>query len=169
MTAANQMPAVHRARVDRRARAAYAVDRSAVRVRAWAWICLVVLVANALLPATPLAVRTAHGGAANALLEICSGNGTRLVKIDRDARGANVAPGAVPFDSGGTPDDGHLPAGVHCPLCATGHAALAPPAAIDGFRAGAFVTPGPTDRCVGGSAPMHAWSPGNPRAPPTHA
>jgi hypothetical protein len=118
-------------------------------------LALLAMVTLALLPTVAQAFARAAGG--QAMTEICTPQGMKLVVVDADASVAS----ATPVDAAKAAL-GHLD---HCPYCATAAHAMAPPPAAPKLRLpaeGAAAAP----LFLQAPRTLHAWLAAHPRGPP---
>jgi len=123
------------------------------RLRPLIWIALLAMWATALLPTVSHALALAHGDAGR-WAELCTPQGMRRVVV-ADAAGAE--PVSLPSAAG------HL---EHCPLCALGAGAAAPPPAPPAVLALPGAGAEPPALALHAPDTPHAWRTAQPRGPP---
>jgi hypothetical protein len=119
-----------------------------------AWIALVAMLAMALLPTLSHALAHARGGASS-WAEVCTPQGMRLVAVSAD----DSLPGGAPAQAAG-----HL---EHCPLCALGADALAPPLSLPPALVLPLGRAGLPPLFLQAPHTLHAWRSAQPRGPPS--
>ena len=124
--------------------------------RTLTWLALVAVLAMALLPTLSHALSFARGDAGR-WAEVCTPQGMRLVAVD-DAAGA--ADATLPTANS------HL---EHCPLCALGAGAMAPPPAPLAMLWLPLAGAEPPPAFLHAPRTAFAWRSAQPRGPPSHS
>lgn len=132
-----------------------------------AWIATLAILLNALVPTVAHAL-TLWAGMPPLVIEVCSTEGRKLIKLDQ--LGGSKADKNQAASKTGQSDNSQAKTGEHCPYCLTHAGSFALP--IDTAASGLILPSGKSDYpflFYRSHSPLFAWAVANPRAPPTHS